>query len=58
MINVDKEEVCGKALSCKVGLGSQNIYKTKLNKRPRQDSNLQPSNLKSDTLSIALIGHE
>ena len=45
---VDREEFCGKALgvsqnlSYKVGLGGQNIYKTKVTKGPRQDSNVQP----------------
>ena len=58
MINVDKEEVCGKALSYKVGLGSQNICKTELNyKRPRQDSKLKSSDPKSDALSVAPLGH-
>ena len=63
MITVDKEEVCGKALGplSKSELQSltwsQNICKTKLIMRPRQDSNLQHSDPKSDALSIAPLSH-
>ena len=55
--SVARHLVSCRNLSYKVGLGSQNICKTKLIKWPRQDSNLQPSDPKSDALSIAPLSH-